>query len=36
MKPPDPIIVGNFVDVKKPSYHEIERNMIQSAMSRSK
>jgi len=36
MKPPDPIVVGNFVDVKKLPYHEVERNMIQSALGRSK
>ncbi len=36
MKSPDPIVVGNFVDVKKPPYQEVERNMIQAALSRSK
>jgi len=36
MKPPDPIFVGNFVDVKKPAYHEVEREMIEKAVSRSK
>lgn len=36
MKPPDPIFVGNFVDIKKPTYHEIEREMIEKAVSRSK
>ena len=36
MKPPDPIFVGNFVDVKKPTYHEVEREMIEKAVSRSK
>ena len=36
MKPPDPIFVGNFVDVKKPTYHEIEREMIERMVSRSK
>ena len=36
MKPPDPIVVGNFVDVKKLPYHEVERSMIQSALGRSK
>lgn len=25
MKPPDPIVVGNFVDVRRPTYHELER-----------
>jgi len=36
MKPPDPIVVGNFVDIKKAPYHEAERTIIQSALSRSK
>jgi hypothetical protein len=36
MKPPDPIFVGNFVDVRKPTYHEVEREMIERAMSRAK
>jgi 2-oxoglutarate ferredoxin oxidoreductase subunit beta len=36
MRPPDPIVVGNFVDTKKTPYHEVERNMIQAALSRSK
>jgi 2-oxoglutarate ferredoxin oxidoreductase subunit beta len=36
MKPPDPIFVGNFVDIKKPTYHEVEREMIEKAVSRSK
>ena len=36
MKPPDPIVVGNFVDIKKPTYHEIEREMVEKAMGRSK
>jgi len=36
MKPPDPIFVGDFVDVKKPTYHEIEREMIERMVSRSK
>jgi 2-oxoglutarate ferredoxin oxidoreductase subunit beta len=36
MKPPDPIVVGNFVDVKKPTYDEVEREAIEKAMSRSK
>jgi 2-oxoglutarate ferredoxin oxidoreductase subunit beta len=36
MKPPDPIFVGNFVDIKKPTYHEIEREMIEKVVSRSK
>jgi 2-oxoglutarate ferredoxin oxidoreductase subunit beta len=36
MKPPDPIVVGNFVDIKKPTYHEVERQLIEKATSRSK
>lgn len=36
MKSPDPIVVGNFVDVKKPPYEEVERNMIEASLSRSK
>ena len=36
MRPPDPIVVGNFVDVKKTPYHEVERKMIESALGRSK
>jgi len=36
MRPPDPIFVGNFVDIKKPTYHEIEREMIEKTVSRSK
>ncbi|MGA2973140.1 MAG: 2-oxoacid:ferredoxin oxidoreductase subunit beta [Candidatus Bathyarchaeia archaeon] len=36
MKPPDPIVVGNFVDIKKPTYHEVEREAVEKAMSRSK
>ncbi|HUK51169.1 MAG TPA: thiamine pyrophosphate-dependent enzyme [Terriglobales bacterium] len=36
MRPPDPIVVGNFVDIKKTPYHEIEQKMIQSALGRSK
>jgi 2-oxoglutarate ferredoxin oxidoreductase subunit beta len=36
MKPPDPIVVGNFVDFKKPTYHEVEREAIEKAVSRSK
>jgi len=36
MKSPDPIVVGNFVDIKKPSYQEVERDMIQAALGRSK
>ena len=36
MKPPDPIVVGNFVDIKKPTYHEVEREAIEKAVNRSK
>ncbi len=36
MRPPDPIVVGNFVDIKKPTYHEVERQFIEKATSRSK
>ena len=36
MKPPEPVVVGNFVDVKKTPYNEVEREMIQSALGRSK
>jgi 2-oxoglutarate ferredoxin oxidoreductase subunit beta len=36
MKPPDPIVVGNFVDVQKPPYDEVEREAVEKAMSRSK
>jgi len=36
MKSPDPIVVGNFVDTKKPPYQEVERDMIQAALGRSK
>ena len=36
MKPPDPIVVGNFVDVKKPTYDDVEREAIEKVMSRSK
>ncbi len=35
MRPPDPIVVGNFVDIKKPTYHEVERQFIEKATSRS-
>jgi 2-oxoglutarate ferredoxin oxidoreductase subunit beta len=28
MRPPDPLIVGNFVDEQKPTYHEYEAKMI--------
>jgi hypothetical protein len=36
MKVPDPIIVGNFVDVQKPTYHDIERKSIEATLGRSK
>jgi 2-oxoglutarate ferredoxin oxidoreductase subunit beta len=36
MKPPDPIVVGDFVDVRKPTYHEVERQQVEKAMSRSR
>jgi 2-oxoglutarate ferredoxin oxidoreductase subunit beta len=36
MRPPDQIVVGNFVDVKKPTYDEIEREAVERAMSRPK
>jgi 2-oxoglutarate/2-oxoacid ferredoxin oxidoreductase subunit beta len=29
MKPPDPIILGNFVDKRRPTYHELEHAMIE-------
>jgi len=31
MKPPDPVFVGNFVDLRKPTYHEMERDIIHKA-----
>lgn len=36
MKVPEPIIVGNFVDVEKPTYDELEREGIEKAMSGTK
>jgi 2-oxoglutarate ferredoxin oxidoreductase subunit beta len=36
MRPPDPVVVGNFVDVRKPTYHENECQLIEKAKSRSK
>jgi 2-oxoglutarate ferredoxin oxidoreductase subunit beta len=36
MTPPDPIVVGNFVDLKKAPYHEIERQGIEKAMAKPK
>ena len=35
MKPPDPVVVGNFVDTRKPTYHELERELIERARNRS-
>ena len=35
MKPPDPVVVGNFVDIRKPTYHELERELIERARNRS-
>jgi 2-oxoglutarate ferredoxin oxidoreductase subunit beta len=36
MKAPDPVVVGNFVDVRKPTYHELEHNLIEKARSQLK
>ena len=36
MKPPEPVVVGNFVDVRKPTYHELERDQVEKAGSREK
>jgi len=36
MKPLDPIVVGNFVDQRKPTYHELEDVMIEKARSPAK
>lgn len=36
MKPTDPVIVGNFVDERKPTYHELERDLIEKAKGRAK
>jgi len=36
MKVPDPIIVGNFVDLQKPTYHDIERKSTEATLGRSK
>ena len=35
MKPPDPVVVGNFIDTRKPTYHELERELIERARNRS-
>jgi 2-oxoglutarate ferredoxin oxidoreductase subunit beta len=34
MKPPEPIVVGNFVDQRKPAYHELENAMIEREVER--
>jgi 2-oxoglutarate ferredoxin oxidoreductase subunit beta len=34
MRPPDQIIVGNFIDQRKPTYHELERAMLEKVRSR--
>jgi 2-oxoglutarate ferredoxin oxidoreductase subunit beta len=34
MKPPEPIVVGNFVDQRKPTYHEMEQAMIDKGVER--
>ena len=36
MRPPDPIVVGNFVDIKKPTYHEVEQQQVEKAGSGAK
>ncbi len=36
MKPPDRIVVGNFVDVRKSTYHELERQLIEKTRNQSK
>ena len=36
MRSPDPIVVGNFVDVKKPTYHEMEQRLVEETRRRSK
>lgn len=36
MRPPDPIVVGNFVDTRKPTYHEVEQQQVEKARSESK
>lgn len=36
MRPPDEIVVGNFVDIKKPTYHEMERQLVDKVLGRSK
>jgi 2-oxoglutarate ferredoxin oxidoreductase subunit beta len=36
MKPDDPIVVGDFVDQRKPTYHELEAAIIEKARSQRK
>jgi 2-oxoglutarate ferredoxin oxidoreductase subunit beta len=36
MKAPDALVVGNFVDVRKPTYHELEHELIERVRSQSK
>jgi 2-oxoglutarate ferredoxin oxidoreductase subunit beta len=36
MKPPEPIVVGNFVDRRKPTFHELEHALIEKARSSAK
>lgn len=36
MKAPDPVVVGNFVDTRKPTYHELEQDLIERARSKLK
>jgi 2-oxoglutarate ferredoxin oxidoreductase subunit beta len=35
MKPPDQVTVGNFVDIKKPTYDEVESQLLRRARGRS-
>jgi 2-oxoglutarate ferredoxin oxidoreductase subunit beta len=35
MKPPDHVTVGNFVDIKKPTYDEVESQLLKRARGRS-
>lgn len=36
MRSPDQLVVGNFVDVRKPTYHELEHELIERVRSQSK
>src|SRR3972149_5397188 len=36
MKAPDPMIIGNFVDTRKPTYHELERQLLERIRGQSK